>query len=187
MSRGSSGAWDRRQPGSDFRVGGLVVLAVLAGGGLRGAAQESPAPDPPAKVPADRVAAALRVLAAQPRRPHPPRLDELDGAPVLVATAHAPAPRPPPEHASGRALVHARAEAEARDALHRFADDALARVRANPWVARQVHDAVDAAGVVAGRRSLPSGDALVRVAVPLVALRRASGPLRPRLPWGPTG
>jgi hypothetical protein len=66
-------------------------------------------------------------------------------------------------------------------ALHAWADDALARVRATPREAQRVHAALDRAARVEGVRPLVDAGAVVVLAVDASALRGACG--REGLPW----
>jgi hypothetical protein len=74
-----------------------------------------------------------------------------------------------PRRASARHSGRLRAIA----AIHAWADDALARVRADPRIAQAVHTAIDASARVEGVRPLVDGGAVVVVTVPLEALRTA--------------
>lgn len=162
-----------------------AVAGVCAGGSLMAHPRAAADADPPTGPGAPPEVRALAILAAAPRAPAKPAVDRSAG--FWSATCHASAGETPPDHAAARALVHARAEAEARRLLHRAADDALASERAHPWVADRVHGVVAKRGRVLGRRTLPSGAALVRFGVPLEALVNASGrTLAAALPWAPT-
>ncbi len=82
-----------------------------------------------------------------------------------------------------RSSARQRARARALGMLHRFVDDALARVHAEPAVATAVHGAVDRAAHVTAVRPLADGSAVAVVDVPLGALRAAAS--LGGLPWSP--
>jgi hypothetical protein len=83
--------------------------------------------------------------------------------------------------AAARLAARRRGEARAREALHRWADDALSEVGAGPRDAQAVHDAIDRATTVSRVRARADGSALVEVRCPLRALRDAFD--APRCPW----
>lgn len=76
-----------------------------------------------------------------------------------------------------------RAEAQGRASLHRWADDALAAVRAHPAEAARVHETIDREVQVCGVRPLVDASAVVCVEVALDALRVASE--SGGVPWRP--
>ena len=80
-----------------------------------------------------------------------------------------------------RATAQSRARARALEALHRWADDALASVHATAREAAAVHAAIDARAEVVAVRPLVDAGAVVRVELQLRALRDACG--REGLPW----
>lgn len=101
-----------------------------------------------------------------------PRVEPEVGA-VRVAALGAPDERLGRFSAAKRSARHA-AEERARDALHRWADEALARARACPWMADRVHAVINEAMVVVGIRPLVDGSAVVLVDVPVTVLRDAA-------------
>ncbi len=76
--------------------------------------------------------------------------------------------------AAARVSGRRRGEARAREALHAYVDDALARVRARPDVAARVHAALDDAARVVGVRGRADGGAMVVVEVDARRLRSAA-------------
>jgi hypothetical protein len=74
-----------------------------------------------------------------------------------------------------------RGEERARRALHAWADDALAGVRASAAVAAGVHRAIDAHASITRVRGLSDGNAIVEIAVPLAILREVAS--LGGLPW----
>lgn len=82
---------------------------------------------------------------------------------------------------AARASARTEGRARAVAALHAFADDALARVRATPQEATRVHGAIDREAAVSGVRPLVDAGAVVVVRVPVAALRAACA--REGLPW----
>lgn len=83
--------------------------------------------------------------------------------------------------AARRDSARTAAQRRAVDAIHAWADDALARVRAHPREAAAVHEAIDRDARVGGVRPLVDGGAVVVVEVPVATFRDAcaSG----GLPW----
>jgi hypothetical protein len=82
---------------------------------------------------------------------------------------------------AARASARTDGRARAVAALHAFADDALARVRATPQEATRVHGAIDREAAVSGVRPLVDAGAVVVVRVPVAVLRAACA--REGLPW----
>jgi len=80
-----------------------------------------------------------------------------------------------------RLSARRRGKARALEALHRYVDDALARVHAAPTVARRVHRLVDREAEVAALRPLADGAAILRVTLARSALRSVAS--REGLPW----
>jgi hypothetical protein len=83
--------------------------------------------------------------------------------------------------AARRASARTDGRRRALRALHGWADDALARVRATPREAQRVHAALEAAARVDGVRPLVDAGAVVVLAVDPAALRAACD--REGLPW----
>lgn len=83
--------------------------------------------------------------------------------------------------AAARLAARRRGEARAREALHRWADDALSEAGAGPRDAQAVHDAIDRSTAVSRVRARADGSALVEVRCPLQALRDAFD--APQCPW----
>lgn len=116
-----------------------------------------------------------------PRSDRAPRIETLGGQPWVTAAAVG---RPDPRLSrmgAMRRTARRQAEERARGALHRWVDDALARVLAQPPVATAAHRAVAEAGRVLGVRPLVDAGAVIVVGVPVAALRRAA-PLE-GVPW----
>ena len=107
--------------------------------------------------------------------PHADRSPEVDGDRAVVTAAALGAPDERLGRLSAVRLA-ARHEARARAlrALHAWADEAMAAVRACPREAVRVHEAIDRAASVAGVRAVVDGGAVVLVEVPLGALREAA-------------
>jgi hypothetical protein len=80
-----------------------------------------------------------------------------------------------------RSTARERGEQRARDALHGWVDDALARIRARPQVATSVHRAVRTGARVLGVRPLADGAAVVVMGVRTDVLV-AAAPLG-EVPW----
>lgn len=124
--------------------------------------------------------------AAQPRAPgdlDAPWTDvapTIDGDRVWAAAVGAPDERIRRFEAR-RASARRMARRRATEAIHAWADDALARAHAGPRQARAVHDAIDEGLRVRTVRPLVDAGAVVSVEVPLAALREACD--REGLPW----
>ncbi|MBZ0115650.1 MAG: hypothetical protein K8H88_01555, partial [Sandaracinaceae bacterium] len=73
------------------------------------------------------------------------------------------------------------ARERALDAMHQYADDALARVTASPSCADAVHRAIDREARVVATRPLADGSAVSIVEVDLATVRAACA--REGLPW----
>ncbi len=80
-----------------------------------------------------------------------------------------------------RASARTEARRRALEALHAWADDALAAARADPREATAVHAAIERDAAVAGVRPLVDGGAVVVVEVGVEGLRRACA--LEGLPW----
>ncbi|MEM9191290.1 MAG: hypothetical protein AAGF12_19110 [Myxococcota bacterium] len=120
------------------------------------------------------VAAAQELRFDFPAAPSPPTIE---GDRVVVAVLAVRDNRLSRASVARRdAEERGRSEALAR--LHQFIDQALAEGRVRPRLALAVHEAADRAAEVDGIRSLPTGDAVVRLAVPLQALRTVVPNLR---------
>jgi hypothetical protein len=81
-----------------------------------------------------------------------------------------------------RAAARDQAERRGRERLHRFVDDALARVWARPQAAAAAHEVIDARVEVDGTRPLADGGAVVQLSIAvseLVAVAPLEG-----APWG---
>ena len=105
----------------------------------------------------------------------------VDGGTLTVARSATPAERIG-RLAARRLSARRRAEQRAREALHRWVDDALAQVRAWPVVATAVHGVVAGAGVQVQARPLVDGSAVAVLRLELTKLRAVTGELR-GLPW----
>lgn len=124
----------------------------------------------------------LICLGAQPALAELPWGDE---APTVAGDVLRVAALGQPDHrihawGARRLSARRRGEARAREALHRWADDALAEAGAAPHVAQAVHALVDEASVAAVR-PLADGSAVVVLAIPRGQLRSVA-PLE-GLPW----
>jgi hypothetical protein len=106
-----------------------------------------------------------------------PRLEGAHVRAAALAMPDARIGRFEPRRASARTSARERAISE----IHAWADDALARVRADPRQASATHAVIDRNAEVAAVRPLIDGGAVVVVAVPAADLRRACG-IR-GLPW----
>ncbi|MBX3275915.1 MAG: hypothetical protein KF729_37005 [Sandaracinaceae bacterium] len=133
------------------------------------------------------VAAAL-ALAPGSARAQPPEMQVpwADVAPARAGDVIQTAALGVPDERIGsfvarRAAARDAARRRAMEALHAYADAALAAVRAHPREASAVHEAIGRAARVAGVRPLSDGGAVVVVEVPVGALRTACG--RAGLPW----
>ena len=104
----------------------------------------------------------------------------VDGANVIAAAVGMPDERIG-RFSARRASARTAGRARALEALHAWADDALARVRATPRQATRVHAAIDEHARVDGARPLVDAGAVVVVAVPRARLREACA--RGGLPW----
>ena len=83
--------------------------------------------------------------------------------------------------AARRDSARTAARRRAIEAVHAWADDALAQVRAHPRQAAAVHQAIDRDARVSGARPLVDGGAVVVVEISVAALRGACG--TGGLPW----
>ncbi|HJL16157.1 MAG TPA: hypothetical protein RMH99_10895 [Sandaracinaceae bacterium LLY-WYZ-13_1] len=148
------------------------LLGLLLLTGAPAAAQDAEDPDaaPPEVV---EVPEAF----ALPWTDRPPRVDD--------GTVRAAAVGMPDERIGRFAARRASARTDGREramaALHAWADDALARVRATPREAQRVHAALERAAAVEAVRPLVDAGAVVVVRVPTSALRAACD--REGLPW----
>ena len=107
--------------------------------------------------------------------PHDARAPSVDVERGIVSAAALAAPDERLGRLSAR-RTQARHTARARavEALHRWADDALAGALACPRDADALHRVIDAHVRVDGTRALPDGGAVVLVSVPVAALRDAA-------------
>lgn len=108
-----------------------------------------------------------------------------DFAPTIVGEEVQVAALGQPDHRihawnARRRSARVRAEDRARAALHRWADDALARAGASPLVAQAVHSILDEASVRAVR-PLADGSAVVVLSVSRARLRLVAS--LEGLPW----
>ena len=108
-----------------------------------------------------------------------PRVDAA-GARVVCAAVGAADPRYGSLDARRLAARHAGRERALR-AVHAWADEALATVRADPRVASAVHGAIDARAEITRVRPRADASVVVEIAVPLAPLRAAAA--MPGLPW----
>ena len=115
--------------------------------------------------------------AAQPFENEPLRVEE--GA-VVVARFAAPDERIGSLRAR-RLSSRRRAERDGRDAIHRFVDEALDQVMAQPDVAERAHAAVEGEAVAVRVRPLVDASSVVQLSLPVEALR-AVAPLE-GVPW----
>jgi hypothetical protein len=122
---------------------------------------------------AARLASALAILAlAAPAIAQPFGDVELSVEDETIVVGRRAAPSERVGTMRGRRLSSRRAaEAAARADLHRFVDDALARVLAQPDVATRAHRVVDGDAVQVRVRPLVDGSSVVELRLPLAALR----------------
>lgn len=123
---------------------------------------------------------------AQPRVPADMEVPWTDVAParhgdVLSAAAVGTPDERVGRYDARRASARTRGRQRAITAIHRWVDDALARVLAPPLEAAAVHAAIDRGARVARVRPLVDASAVVVVEVPVAALRGACA--REGLPW----
>lgn len=146
-------------------MGGVraAVLATVAMALAPGAAGAQTGPRPPTVLPFD-----------MPWTDRAPEVRQT-GAGRWLSAAALGRPDPRVDRLSVRRRSARReGEKRAREALHRWVDDAMARVRARPPQAAAVHRAVARRSVVLGVRPLVEGAAVVMVGLPLQALRSAA-------------
>ncbi|MGF1466327.1 MAG: hypothetical protein ACFCGT_09345 [Sandaracinaceae bacterium] len=147
-----------------------AVLGATLPSALGASAQPAPTPDPVAEE-----------LPAPFRLPWTGAAPRIEGRTLTAAAVGLPDARIG-RFAARRDAARDDGRRRALAAIHRFVDDALAAALASPRTAARVHAAVARAAEVVGVRPLVDGGAVVVVAVPLEALRRASGDL-PGVPW----
>lgn len=102
------------------------------------------------------------------------------GEAIVVARFAAPDERIGPL-AARRLSSRRKAESLARAAIHRFVDEALDAVMAQPDVASRVHERVAGDAVEVRVRPMVDGSAVAELRLPLAALREAA-PLE-GVPW----
>ncbi|MFW6197444.1 MAG: hypothetical protein ACOC5B_01135 [Myxococcota bacterium] len=111
---------------------------------------------------------------AMPWGDRPPRLEER-GERRWLTTAALGRPEEKARRLSVmRETARQSGEQRARDALHRWVDDALARVWARPHVATAAHRVIRQKARVLGVRPLVEGAAVVLMGVPVPSLREAA-------------
>ncbi|MEM9067507.1 MAG: hypothetical protein AAGE52_03345 [Myxococcota bacterium] len=112
------------------------------------------------------------VVAAQPGLPWGDQAPSVTAEDVRCASLGQPDYRIDDWNAR-RLSARRHGESRARARLHRYVDDALARTQATPPIAQAVHRLVERASVT-GVRPLADGSAVVVIAIPRSALRRAA-------------
>lgn len=111
---------------------------------------------------------------AMPWSDRPPRLEQR-GERTWLTTAALGRPEGKARRLSVmRETARESGEQRARDALHRWVDDALARVWARPPIATAVHRVLREEARVLGVRPLVEGAAVVLMGVPVSHLREAA-------------